>query len=239
MENLKIATWNIENNKSKTKKDLYKINAIFDLLQVERVDIIALQNVNLLLAENLEYNFFRKSSIYNLIYNYTNLKNVFYFKKYKIETNPFITSYKEAFGYGMEINPSFKDDQKYIGRLSIQPFFDGISFLNTRLVDSDIDLNKAQIKEVLKKTYEAEKIYTDLNYHKLFVCGDFGYTKDNDNIKYLIENMKKFNLKLVNTDEDVTDYLFVPNGCFIEEAHFSKAYSDISSHYPIIAKIKI
>ena len=238
VEEVKIATWNIENNLLKTKKDIYTINAIFDLILSERVDIIALQNVNLLLAENLELNFFKKSSTYHFIYNFNKLKRFLKINKVKVEINPFITSYNESFGYGIDISNSLKNDQKYIGRLSVYPFLDGISILNTRLINNDSNLNKIQIDEVLNESSKVRDLYSNVDSHKLFVCGDFGYDINNSNIKYLKDKMGKLDLKLVDA-YNTTDYLFVPNRCLIEESHVNTSYSDVSSHNPIIAKIKI
>ena len=240
MENLKIVTWNIGNSKLNLKANIYKINALFDLIQEENVDIIALQSVNLVLADDLELKFFRKSNTYHLIYDYSSLRKILKINKVKVETNPFITSYKEAFGYGNNINPNLKSDKKYIGRLIVYPFIDGISVLNTKLTDNDMDMNKVEIDNLIKKISDVRKLYSDSLVHKLLVCGSLGYNKDNDNIKYLIDEVSKLNLKLVDTkNSETTDYLFVPTCAKVEDVYINKNYSDISNHVPIIAKIRI
>ena len=256
MENLNIASWNVKNSYFNLSKNSAKVDAIVDLLEKENLDILGLQEVNYALADDITNRLNELNNGYRFIYNYSKQSRN-KINDVCVEINPFIArrSDKFCFANGKELN-------SFIPKLSGIDLIKPMPSIRKRSVGKYVSLNQRmemynvhldfyseelatrQMEELLKMVGTSASC--EPNYNR-FLMGTFNWKPTDENMTDFLKKIESLKLKSIELNEVTyashqdnlpVDYIMVPEDNIVDEVKVSHDYSEASSHYPVIAKVK-
>lgn len=248
---LKIATWNIGNPYLKVSEYVPKVEAVCHLLKNKSIDVLALQEVSLELLKTLKdelanTNFYFK---YDIVPNVEIGNSII--KNMRVQYNIFITRYFHSYNnlsFELPYKPEklnretlFSLRKRYLNEMNLP--LAGVHFFNTHLDYSEDVLNLKQLDTVGTYINRNRRAFKD---DDLIVMGNLNRELNHHNIRIFDEEFLKVNsLRIVNNDNTYVatanhgpvDYIIVPNNYEVEELETIKDYKDVSTHYPVYAKV--
>lgn len=248
MANLKIGTWNIKNSYFNLRKNEMKAAAVVQLLQEENLDFLALQEVNTILAEKIdkkisdEYKVitsYDKSQIKNLRVEY----NMIVSKNYPYTlSSPIELPYKPT---GLEFIKNITSIRKR--NINYQYILTPIDQPDILMGVTHLDYAVQEIgKRQMEKVIDITRSELSDNY-SIVLAGNINKKPSEPNMIEFTEQLSQLGMKVVDNphktyighnDEQPVDYIIVPDDWEVEYVKTLENYEDISSHRPVIVKVK-
>ena len=251
MKNLVIGTWNVDNSYLLTNRNNYKIDVILELLDSGEIDILALQEVNPLLASKLDKRLEKSDLGYVITSRYDKTKRPI--KKVTSEENIIISKLPYLKSKNIEL-PFFPNDIEKLSDLleikdrsvTCQDFIIGSGNLrvyNTRLNKVDETLNMEQFDVVY------DKLVRDHLFDKKesILLGTLNVNSKSYNMDYYSTLLSNINMKIVGNSyrtykgksNETLDYIIIPDSYEVDRVLCCDTYDrKISAHNPLIVKIK-
>ncbi len=248
MQNLRIATWNIKNSYFKMSKNVEKAKAVVGLLDTYQLDFLALQEVNPMLAREIQK---RLSELddYQITTTYRDTKNPI--SNLRIEYNmiisrltPETTSVVQSLPFLPKGFHLLKDAISIRKRnVTSQTFDDSIIVDNTHLApaEKETELNKRQLNQVASIVESQKALGNDV-----ILAGNLNSKPTEQNMIDFTKKMADIGMQIVenphntykgHTDHQPVDYLAVPSNWKVEKVETIDCDSQYSSHNPVIADV--
>jgi len=252
MVNLNIGTWNIKNSYILINRNEYKLDAIIDLLENGKLNIIGLQEVNPFLARKLYDKLKKLDNGYNISSYFQRTLNPI--KNLRVEYN-LIISNLHGIGASKNIDlPSWSKIEEINSILNIRNrnavhrLFSinesTVDFYNTCFTYNDLNLNKM----------EFDVLYTELSRSQIFnrrdtiLVGNLNVPANSAHMEYYSSWLSKIHMKVIKNDNRTykehkenqpVDYIIVPTTYIVDSVECIDDYSEkISTHNPVIVKIR-
>lgn len=252
MKNLVVGTWNVENPCLFNRKNNYKADVIIDLLMIENINIFGLQGVSTSLYQKIKEKLKKLDDRYNVVSSYNKeyntsinfvrqnnliISNLPCCQNRKVIDLPWFPSNVE------EVN--IKDLGSIRPRnITIQSFLAGgheIRFHNTQLDYKIKSFNKEQFEFI----YEilVHELILDPTVEQ-FLLGSLNMTPNSQNMKYYKEILDAIRLQILDLpkckleNDTKKDYLIYPKDWIVNDICIYESDKNISTHNPIIAKVK-
>lgn len=252
MKNLRIATWNIKNSYFALKKNELKAKAVVQLLRSENLDILALQEVNPLLAIKIEENLRKiemtsSNTTYQVTSTYQRTNNPI--KNLRVEynmiiskMNPILDSTTESLSSSPKGIKKFKFWERRNRNMITQVFENNLAIDVTHLDHTSEELGKRQMTEVANFVHnQVEEGYNviltgNLNRKPMEQnMIDFTSELSNSDMK-VVENLHK--TYIGHQEEQPVDYVIVPNDWQIDSVKTLEEYDEYSSHRPVVVETR-
>lgn len=235
MKDLKVATWNIQTSNFKLENE-FKALSVVDLLEKENVDVLALQNVNLKLANRINELLFNNYSDYRLVRDNSNDSKI------NVNFNAFITLRKDMQVSSYTLNNRAKiHDQRSVEELFLLK--SRLEILNSNLISNE-KIGKKQLSEFVEFYKNQKELLPSIDYVLMgclsnnLKCSVLGFLKD----RFADLGLKKISLFQNTCDDSLvgreSNYIFIPDEYKINDFAVIKDYTSVSKHYPVVVKIK-
>lgn len=248
MENLRISTWNIKSSCFRLSKNYLKAAAVIQLLNDCQLDILALQGVNSLLAKRIEENLQKLGSTYQINSSYQKTCNPI--KNLRVQYNMIISRFPSSLNNttiflpsGLSRTKQFKFWKLRKQNMVIQVLQNGLIMNVTNLNHTPDELWKQQMDEVMDIISSQKRVIG----HDSILMGNLNKTPIEkkmieiseelaENCMQILENSHKTNI--CYSVELPVDYIIVPENWQVKSVKTLENYDDISTHRPIVAKVK-
>ena len=248
MSSIRIGTWNIKNNYFNLRKNDRKIVAIKELLNRTNLDVLALQDVSGILLDKLEKEL--ELCHYHLD-RYLYLNNPMMPTPFEIHN---VVIIKDSFINNTDVLklktlsptasildvPALK--HKYVSKVYIQDEKDkNIAFdLYNVNLDERVNVVETQLESLGESLNKKNPMIVmgSLNISSTSIeMAQFRYKFLNKKMLTTIDVSTK--TYKYNEEDEATDHIIIPNWYKVEDVNVVEDYSNVSSHYPVVAKIKM
>ena len=248
MQNLRIVTWNIKNSYFKMSKNEEKAKAVVGLLDTYQPDFLALQEVNPMLAREIQKRLSELND-YQIATTYKDTKNPV--SNLRIEYNMIIsklTPETASVTHSLPFLPKgfhlLKDAVSIRKRNVTSQTFDGnIVVDNTHLAptEKETELNKRQLDQVASVVESQKTLGSDV-----ILAGNLNSKPTEQNMIDFAEKMSDIGMQIIenphntykgHTDHQPVDYLAVPSDWEVEKVETIDCDSQYSSHNPVIVDV--
>lgn len=252
MKNLVVGTWNVKNPHLFNGKTDYKVEGIIDLLMVENINIFGLQGVSTSLYQKIKERLKKIDDRYMVVSSYNKEYNT---SINLIRQNNLIISNLPCCQNSKVIDlPWFPSDVEEVNikdlysirprNITIQSFISGgneIKFHNTQLDYKIKTFNKEQFEFIYKILIH--ELILDPTIEQ-FLVGSLNVIPNSKNMKYYKEILDAIRLQTLvlpkcKIEKDTKyDYIIYPKDWKIDDVCVYECDKNISTHNPIIAKVK-
>lgn len=242
IKNIKIGTWNVENSCYNLKANDKKVNAVINLLLLEDLDILALQEVNPLLAKKIEDRLKYLRDGYTISTPIKKTLNPI--SNLKVENNIIISRLTPG---SVGVNTSLsvrskgfslaKDFNKESLVTQIFNIEDKKIILNvTNLGHSNEELRGRQMYKIIEEI-NLESVFSN----DIILMGNLSKL-DNFDITYYTERLSDYGLQIIESNNEdnnkLANYIIMPKDWEMENAMIvDYGFNKISSHSPVIVEI--
>lgn len=245
MTTLKIGTWDIKNSYFNIRKNDLKAAAVNQLLRNQDLDILALQEVNPLLARKIERNLKLLNEKYQVTTTYEKTLNPI--KNLRVEYNmiiskmePILISATEALSSTPKGIKKFMFWERRKRNVVTQILEKDLIVDVTHLDHTSEELGRRQMNEVVDLT----KKQREAGYN-VILAGNLNKKPSESNMIEFSEQLSEVGMQIVennnktyigHTDEQPVDYVIIPTDWEVESIETLKDYGDISSHRPVVVE---
>lgn len=246
MENLRIATWDIKNSYFKLWENNIKAACVTQLLTQHNLDVLALQEVNPVLARKIEENLRKLDKGYSITTSHKKV-GINVVSNLSIEENiiisrltPISSSYDTELPIHIKLtNPNTMRRRHLVG----QEFEGNIYINNTHLDYVDNEVSECQMVEII------EELETQCIYNKeSFLVGNLNKQPSETNMQQLtdilstdigmqvVENPHR---TYINHEKDEpVDYVVIPSTWEATSVETVEGYETISTHRPVVVEAR-
>lgn len=252
MRNLRIATWNIKNSYFALSKNESKAKAVVQLLETQDLDILALQEVNPLLARKIEENL-KKMQVASDNGSYqitsTHQRTCNPVKNLRVEYNiiisrirPVLDSTTESLSSNPKGIKRFMFWERRNRNMVTQVLENNLAVNVTHLDHTSLELGKRQMTEVANFVHNQREDGYDV-----ILAGNLNRKPTEQNMVDFANELSKDDMKVVENphktyighqEEQPVDYVIVPGDWQVTSAETLGEYDEYSSHRPVVVETK-
>ncbi len=244
MESLKIGTWNIKNSYVNLCKNNIKSSSVIQLLNENVLDILALQEVNPLLARKIERKLVGSSYQITSLYEkpWSPIKNL------SVEYNMIISRMTSYFNNNTITLPSeskdihrFKFWNHRMRNIVIQAFENQLVINVTHLDFAPSALNRLQLDAILQIVKSQKKAL-----RTTILAGNLNQKPNERNMREFMEELSQNGMKVLDNphktfighlEDQPVDYIIVPEDWHIVSVKTVEDYDEVSTHRPVVAEL--
>jgi len=246
MKNLKIATWNIGNEKFDLSKNDRKINSIINMLIFGDLDVLSLQEVNPLMVGRIEERLKSLKGEYTIT---TSTKKYLNPVSNLIVENNIIISRLKPSSVSVDTELSTVSNfslQKYNKTKLVAQIFDfeeeKLAVNVTHLSEDDKSIRGQQFNEIIEEI-DIEKLFID----DIILMGKLNSKLSELNMAYFSKRLNDYGLMIIDnpyntiigdTDNQPVDYIVVPKTWEVEwSGLYAGSIVKVDKHFPVVASI--
>lgn len=247
MKNLRIATWDIKNSFFKLwghRNDM-KAACITQLLKEQNLDILALQEVNPVLARKIEQNLKSLDEEYRIVTQHK-----------KVGLNPIKNLCIEQNIIISKLQPTNSSYDTGLFRKITLSNFDSFRkrHLITQELEGNLEINNTHLDYVSNETSRNQMLEVLTQLHIASECDKESILVGNLNKKTSEQNMIDFKKQLSeigmqvvenphrtfikHEEDEPVDYVAIPSNWEVNSVETIEGYEDISTHRPVVVEAR-